>query len=170
MYKRILVPIDGSPGAQRALAEALALAKDYRATMRLLHVIGLFIATPVAANRKAGDIWRTLHDRGSRLLAEGEALLRTEGIQSESAIVEIGAGRAADAILADAKRWRADLIVIGTHGRRGLSRLALGSEAEKVVRAASVPVLVVHPERKTQRSASPRSVKRAAAGQRRAAR
>ena len=52
--------------------------------------------------------------------------------------------RVADEVLSEAKKWRADLIVMGTHGRRGLRRLVLGSDAEQIVRLANVPVLLVH--------------------------
>ena len=62
--------------------------------------------------------------------------------------------RVADRITADAKRWRADLIVIGTHGRRGMQRLLMGSDAEMVVRNTTVPVLLVHgPQPKTGKRA-----------------
>ncbi len=69
--------------------------------------------------------------------------MQRQGISPECVLLESIGGAAADLILAQAKEWAADLIVMGTHGRRGLLRVALGSDAEQVVRAATVPVLLV---------------------------
>jgi nucleotide-binding universal stress UspA family protein len=149
MYKRILVPVDGSPASQSGLSEALLLAKQNKTT--LLHVVGLFIATPALAHgRHVDDVPKTLHESGRRILKNAEGLARRHRIVVDTAMLDTVGGRAADVIVEHAKKWRADLIVIGTHGRRGLSRLALGSEAEKVIRASPLPVLVVRP-RKTPR-------------------
>ncbi|MGZ5163942.1 MAG: universal stress protein [Burkholderiales bacterium] len=152
MYKRILVPIDGSPASQRGLSEALSLAKQNKAQLRLLHVVGLFIPTPtLAVSRDLDDIPKALHETGQALLKKSEALVRRHHIAVDTAMVDIVAGRAADAIVKHAEKWRADLIVIGTHGRRGLNRIALGSDAEKVVRNSPVPVLVVRPSKTARR-------------------
>ena len=147
-YKRILVPIDGSASARRGLDEALLLARQNNARIRLLHVIGIFIPTPaLTGKRPAKDIARILHKAGNALLAKAAARAGKHRVVAETALLEIGAGRAADAIVTQARKWRADLIVIGTHGRRGIDRLALGSDAEKVVRTAPVPVLTVRSRR-----------------------
>jgi nucleotide-binding universal stress UspA family protein len=152
MYKRILVPLDGSPAAQRGLKEALSLAKQNEARMQLLHVVGMFISTPVlAGDRYVEDIPKALHAAGEAILNKAEALVRKQGVAVDIAMLDIARGRAADAIVEQAEKWRADLIVIGTHGRRGFDRLALGSDAEKVVRTAPVPVLVVGPGKPSPR-------------------
>jgi nucleotide-binding universal stress UspA family protein len=80
--------------------------------------------------------------RGEELLRRHERRCRQRGIAPETALYVTIAGRAADIIVREAKRWRADLIVMGTHGRRGVTRLALGSDAEQVVRRSPVPVLL----------------------------
>ena len=73
--------------------------------------------------------------------------MRKHGLSVDSVMFEIVGGHAADIIVAQAKKWRADIIVIGTHGRRGLRRLVMGSDAEEVVRTSPVPVLLVRPKR-----------------------
>ena len=152
MYKRILVPIDGSPASQSGLNEALLLAKQDKARLRLLHVVGVFIATPaLAGGRYVDDIPKTLHESGRKILKNAEALVGRHRIVVDTAMLDTVGGRAADVIVEHAKKWRADLIVIGTHGRRGLSRLALGSEAERVIRASPLPVLVVRPRKAPRR-------------------
>lgn len=125
MYTRILVPVDGSASADRALEQAIDLAKAQAAALKIVFVDGVeeisrqIIEVAVAKARNAG-----LHPESGLLVK-----LPTE---------EIG-----DVILQEAGSWTADLIVIGTHGRRGLAHVLLGSVAERVIRAATTPVLVV---------------------------
>ena len=150
IYRKILVPIDGSATSRRGLDAALLLAKQNNARIRLLHAVGIFIATPaLTRTRPAKDIATTLHKAGKALLDKAAALASKHRVVADTTLLDIGAGHAADAIVAQAKKWRADLIVIGTHGRRGFDRLALGSDAEKVVRTSRVPVLTIR-SRKTR--------------------
>jgi nucleotide-binding universal stress UspA family protein len=152
MYKRILVPLDGSPVSLRGLKEALRLARQNRARVQLLHVFGMFIGTPVLTRRRpVGDIPNMLHAAGEAILKKAEALARGRRVAVDTALLNYAKGRAAGAIVAQAKKWRADLIVIGTHGRHGFDRLALGSDAEIVVRTSPVPVLVVGPGKSSRR-------------------
>ncbi len=144
MYKRILVPIDGSRTAMQGLKEAMRLAQYYEATVRLMHVVDAFIvAAPQPGGHNIADIRKTLREQGARILADGMALLRKQSIPADSVMEEIIGGRAAEAVVAQARKWRADLIVVGTHGRRGVSRLIMGSDAELVARTSTVPVLLV---------------------------
>jgi len=148
MYKKILVPIDGSPTSKRGLAEAIRLAKYHKARMRLIHVVDVFIVTPTfESGRYVDDIQKSFREDGRRLLKKAEALVRKHGLAVDSVMFEIVGGHAADIIVAQAKKWRADIIVIGTHGRRGVLRLVMGSDAEEVVRTSPVPVLLVRPKR-----------------------
>jgi nucleotide-binding universal stress UspA family protein len=144
MYKRILVAVDGSEIAGGALAEAVGLARDAGATLRIVHVI-----EEPAINLEPGfdynHFHRTLRSDGEELLAAAQAAASEAGRNVETGLIDtppFGA-RPSDAIVAEAARWRADLIVVGTHGRRGLHRLLLGSVAEGVARASNVPVLLV---------------------------
>ena len=86
---------------------------------------------------------------GQSVLAAAAKTAAAQGAKCDSALVESMGLRVADQITAEAKRWRADLIVIGTHGRRGVQRMLMGSDAELVVRNTTVPVLLVHgPQRR----------------------
>ncbi len=144
MYKRILVPLDGSATSKLGLAEAARLAKSHGSRLRLLHVVDeLVLVTSPEAPVEIGDLIEVLKEDGRKLLDEGEAIARKHGVKAENSLVETFGGRAADAIVAEAKKWRADLIVLGTHGRRGMKRLVMGSDAEEVVRSAASPVLLV---------------------------
>ena len=144
MYRRILVPLDGSPTSLLGLKEALRLASDERARLRLLHVLD---ETPMLGMLEEGvDLKPFLSDlrkRGRGVLDRALRRAQRSGVAADSTMAESAGGPAADAILREAKKWRADAIVMGTHGRRGLRHVVLGSEAERVVRLSPVPVLLV---------------------------
>ena len=144
MYKRILVPIDGSDTAARGLVEAIALARNLKATIRLLNLTSDLV--PVGEMTSAIDFERFregLNQFGQRLLAEASEQAKAQGVACETSILDLRGNRVADAIVEEARKSRCDLIVIGTHGRRGVSRAMLGSDAENVVRNSPVPVLLV---------------------------
>jgi nucleotide-binding universal stress UspA family protein len=159
MFRRILVPIDGSPPSRRGLEEAIMLAKDQRARIRLLHVVDESIVTRTfdgTTYMPAGyidEFMRSLTSGGKKLLARAEAKVRTGRVKVDTALLETIGRRVADVIVAEAKKWRADVIVLGTHGRAGLARVVLGSDAELVVRESPVPVLLVRgPVTRTRRT------------------
>jgi len=144
MYRRILVPVDGSRTAGLGLAEALRLAKAQGAVLRLVNVVNdlaAFAGPEVAIY--SDQVLKGLQAHGRAVLAEAEQAARAAGVNAETRCIETAGEGAGDAIVAEARAWKADLIVIGTHGRRGLRRLVLGSDAETVVRTAPVPVLLV---------------------------
>jgi len=146
MYRQILVAVDGSATAELALREAIALTKDQVATLRLVHVIDLGPAyVNVETIFQLDDYERALRESGRLVLDKALAGAQSAGVQAESRLLEIVTinERVADAIAAEAQRWPADLIVIGTHGRRGFRHLMLGSVAEGLVRVARQPVLLV---------------------------
>jgi nucleotide-binding universal stress UspA family protein len=91
----------------------------------------------------AGDLLEALRQGGKKIIEKAEALARRNGLTPESVMLESFGGRAADFIVQQANKWGADLIVLGTHGRRGVKRLVMGSDAEQVVRTTRVPVLLV---------------------------
>lgn len=144
MYQRILVPIDGSDTSGRALREAIKLA-DGKAQLRLLHVVEEVY--PLDAEGYAFIDYAALRDvarsSGERLLAKAAETARQAGATVETLLREAEGDRVANVIDDAASNWPADLIVIGSHGRSGFSRLLFGSVAEGVVRGASVPVLLV---------------------------
>lgn len=145
-YEKILVAVDGSEIADRALEEAIKLARQGRSRLRIVHVVDespLWQAPEgVGVNYEA--VVESFRETGRKVSAAALKTAREAGIDAESALLELsGPGRVADLIVEDAKAWGAALIVVGTHGRRGFAHLVLGSVAEGVSRAASVPVLLV---------------------------
>jgi nucleotide-binding universal stress UspA family protein len=145
MYQRILVPVDGSLTAGRGLDEAIRLATLTHGRLLLVHrVDDLYaIAGFEAIAAQAGEIVRLLREAGEQVLREGKARAEQAGLQVETCQIEGVAVRLADLIVEQATAWHADLVVIGSHGRRGAKRFFLGSDAEQIVRTAPVPVLVV---------------------------
>lgn len=145
IYQRILVPIDGSETAQCGLQEAIRLAQVDGGTLRLFHVIDdlSFALAMDAYAGQPGEWLNTMREAGARLINQAKSTAAAAGVKAEGVLHEGINARLADAVAAEATRWPADLIVLGTHGRRGVGRLLLGSGAESVLRSAPVPVLVV---------------------------
>ena len=145
-YKRILVAVDGSPASNKGLREALRLAKAERASVCIVHVVDefpAFAAMDGLGAAPAVDLVPSLREGGKRILARAKAVAAKAGVPARTVLQERIGGPAADRIVREARKQRADLIVLGTHGRRGMRRMVLGSDAEQVVRAAGVPVLLV---------------------------
>jgi len=144
MYKRILVPVDGSGSANRGLQEALGLARNQKAKVILLHVVEEQFVTQAAEGIVFSEqMFESMRAGGRKVLARAEALARKRGVRTQGVLVESIAVPVADLVVREARKQRADLIVIGTHGRRGITRALMGSDAEAVVRESSVPVLLV---------------------------
>jgi nucleotide-binding universal stress UspA family protein len=144
MYARILAPIDGSPTSNRGLTEAINLARDQNAKLRLFHVIDeSFLAYDMYGVVNWDSVTQALRGGGEKLLADAKALAARSGVDVEGGMVETLQQRVADKILKETREWRADVIVMGTHGRRGFTHLVLGSDAEAVVHDAPVPVLLI---------------------------
>ena len=145
MYDRILVPIDGSPTSERALAEAAGLARLCSATLRLLHVMDplMHITGYERPEVFVREIEPALRKAAQDLLAKARDGVADERVKVETALVDSVGQRVSDIILDQAAAWPADLIVIGTHGRRGVDRVLMGSDAEQVARRSPVPVLLV---------------------------
>jgi len=153
MYQRILVPIDGSATSQRGLEEAIQLAKMTQGRLRLYHVIDelSFALAMDAYSGYAGDWLKVLRENGGRILEEGRAKAQDAGVDVETHLCDSFSGSVHQMVNAEADKWPADLIVIGTHGRRGVGRVVMGSSAEQILRYASVPVLLVRaPENEAQ--------------------
>lgn len=150
MFKRILVPVDGSAASMNGLGKAMRLAKASGARLRILHVVD-----GIAFSRRHSMFTATaakFRESGRKLLREVMANLRDQKLTAESRLVENLTGRAAETIIKEAGKWKADVIVMGTHGRRGFNRLMLGSDAELVARSATIPVLLVQPSGKNRGS------------------
>lgn len=153
MYRRILVPVDGSHTSNLGLREAIRLARDQRARIRLIHVLDIFpVLQGFEGVTPPGDLWDALEDAGRKALKDAAALTAKHRIKAQTIMLKNLGGRVADSIIDEARKWKADVIVMGTHGRRGVSHLVLGSDAEAVVRSAPVPVLLVRPPATGERS------------------
>ena len=141
MYQHILIPVDGSSTSEHALQEALRLAQQHGAQLELVYVVENIL-------NKEGfviypELQETMRNKGRKILTQALSVVQEAGLTAETKLLEGGGARIASVILAEAKRWRADLIVIGTHGRTGISKLIFGSVAEGVVRTSHIPVLLI---------------------------
>ena len=144
MYKHILVPVDGSPTSNAGLDEAIKLARQFGSQLRLLHVVDQM---PLAVSAEgfgvmAIDVLSLLREAGEQVLDDAKARVTAAGVPVDTVLVDSPNSRLSDHVTAVAHEWPAELIVIGTHGRRGIGRMLLGSDAEQVVRHAPVPVLL----------------------------
>ena len=154
MYGKILVPVDGSETSTLGLNEAIKIAKAQGSELRLVHIVNEFILDyTYSPGLYATNLIESLVKAGRTVLDAAESVAQREGVKAERVLLESIGGRAADLILAQAQEWHADLIVMGTHGRRGLARMAMGSDADQVVRAANSPVLLVRSKPKAKNAA-----------------
>jgi len=151
----ILVPTDFSPGSQAGLDHAVALAGKTKANIVLLHVIETIattmkesldladfnaVAKSLAESPQMMDVYALVRRAVEPALDQLVQSLKTTNVAASSQILQ---GTAHEQIVAHAKQIGADLIVMGTHGRRGVSHLFIGSVAERVVRTSPCPVLTV---------------------------
>ena len=145
MYKKILVPIDGSRASTQGLREALRFAKDQNAKLRIVHIVDeAALAQYPEAIDATGQILDTFINGGKKTLKNAMALARRQGIDAECVLHEKLLGSLSDLILKEAKEWKSDIIVMGTHANTGIKHLLLGSNAEDIVRSSRIPVLIVH--------------------------
>jgi nucleotide-binding universal stress UspA family protein len=143
MYQNILVPVDGSDTAAKALREAIQLARSLSSRIRVMHVLN---STPWIAQGVPGaieELLTELRSRGESIIHEAKTAVRSAGIEVDHRLIEALGDRVGEIIIAEANDWPAQLIVCGTHGRRGLKRLLVGGDAEYIVRHSPVPVLLV---------------------------
>src|SRR5258708_1956374 len=146
MYKRILVPLDGSVLSERGLQPAFDLAEKFGAQVILLRVIAIDDASAVSAGN--GPQFLQLRDmREERDRAESEAYL--PGIRAQCQVkrvpvaTQVAQGAAPDMIVQVAEQTRTEMIVMSTHGRGGLNRFLYGSVAEAVLRGTQLPLLLI---------------------------
>ena len=151
MYARILVAIDESETSDIAFQEAVSLAKDQKAALRIVHVIDVSPAyLTVETPYPFVEYQKAMQEAGEKLLANRVATARAAGVEVDSKLVtiELYGERIYEVIEEQCKQWPADLIVIGAHGRRGARHLMLGSVAEGLTRIATKPVLLIRSPKK----------------------
>ena len=146
MFQKILVPLDGSPTSDHGLRLALALANDQKEKARLilLHVVDDFsMLVEMSAVANYHEMLEGLRRYGQELLTQAKNTAQALGMEAEVVSREVTQQSIADVILEEARATACDLIVMGTHGRRGVRRLTMGSDAEQVVRSSPMPVMLV---------------------------
>lgn len=145
MFKRILVAVDASETGKLALQTAIGLAAESQAQLRIVHAVETANVNMGAEFPASAEASEGLVKNGREVLRGAEASATAAGLAPETNLITLDTlhRRIPEAIASDAETWPADLIVIGTHGRRGLSRLFLGSVAEGVARRAEIPVLLL---------------------------
>lgn len=141
LFKKILVPIDGSETSDKAMRMALDMTRDALGTVRFVHVID--DDRHLTSYEFSADLRTYAHDNAKQLLQNAMDAASAMGVNAESKVVDKPRQRLGESVADEAADWGADLVVLGTHGRRGLGRVFLGSGAEQVVRMCPVPVLVV---------------------------
>jgi nucleotide-binding universal stress UspA family protein len=146
VYKRILLALDGSSVSSLANTEAVALGRAFKAKLRIVHVIDPY--SPDASWWTTPEAQRESHvtnrERAMEKLAETVRMATQSGVEADMALLELNGGQdISERIAEECDGWHADLVVLGTHGRRGLDRFALGSVAEGVARIAKAPALLV---------------------------
>lgn len=144
MFKRILVAIDGSRTSQRAFEAALDLAVTHQAVMQPYYVVEtgpLYMDVP---GYDPSSLQRSLMEQGAALAREAADAMKARGIAGEVVTVEATASDdVATLVIKAAGDFNADLLIMGTHGRKGFQRLILGSVAERCLRQATLPVLLI---------------------------
>jgi len=142
MYKKLLVADDGSEPCAAALNEAIKLARSVGAELHIVFVVFYpkTFGHPIVNLAAVEDALRA---EGQTILDRAAAQAREAGVAASTAMVEAAREPIAATLLAAAANAHADLIVMGTHGRRGIGRAVLGSVAESLLRAATLPVLLV---------------------------
>ena len=143
MYKHLLIATDGSELAQKAVDQGIALAKALAARVLIVHVTPPWTSltvSEVAVVYPPENYDRVAADHAQNILANAAMAAKAAGVACET--LHVKDGLAAPGILKAAQERGADLIVMSSHGRSGLTRLLLGSEANEVVSKSAVPVLI----------------------------
>ena len=143
-FARILAPVDFSKQGEAALALAIELAREHQGELHLLHAYDLPAGVAMGyGGAIPQSVWDGIEAGARASLEQACEPVKKAGVPFETHLV---VGPATDAILETAKAERADVIVMGTHGRRGFQHLLLGSVAERTLRLASCPVLTIRSE------------------------
>lgn len=149
MYERILLAVDGGPSSDLAISQAVLVAKAMNAEVKAIFVVDdselFFESTHINPN----DVLRDLFNVGQKTLSRVATHLEDARVRCTTAVIErpVSPGQISSTIVAQANAWDADLIVMGTHGRRGVRRMIMGSVSEGVIAKTDKPVLLVRSER-----------------------
>lgn len=153
-YKRLLVATDGSETSDKAVNSGIQLAKDLNATLCIIHVVDVY-----PANLPFGiDLERyqdSVRREGKQILEKAKELSDESAITTEIELIEIrnSTDKISEKIIKTAQDRQIDIIIIGTHGRRGFRRLLLGSVTEEIMRISTIPILLIRASNKDTPSA-----------------
>ncbi len=145
MFKRILIPVDGSETSNKALVAGLQMAREMSASVRLVHAVNemAYLGGLDPYGTYSGDVIGMMREGGARVLTDAMAVAKSAGASASQVLLDEPGQRLGEVVAEAAKLWSADLVVVGSHGRRGIGRVLLGSGAEQILRLSPVPVLVV---------------------------
>ncbi|MCS5709988.1 universal stress protein [Candidatus Berkiella aquae] len=154
MYKRILVAIDGSNPAKAALSQAIALASVHDAKLVIIHVIDFAGISGGFKHLRNDSLNDMVCNQAEKVLAQAKQQAQKKKINAQTILIELNdyQEQIAEKILAQAITSRAQLLVMGTQGLRGLVRIVLGSVTDYVIRHSSIPVLIVPDKKKAKRA------------------
>ena len=144
-YNKILIPTDGSPGAEKAVMKGISLAKLIGAEVVALYVKDYRLYAGLPASEEIIFIGEGLDEEGTKALDFTKAEAEKQGVEYKGIVVE---GHPPQKIVEVAGEEECDLIVMGTHGRTGLAHFLLGSVAEAVIHHAECPVFIVREKSK----------------------
>lgn len=145
-YKKILLAIDGSDASKPALKEAIRLTHNQKARLKVIFVVDESFVYHGGPGYDYLSYLAACREEGQSILSQAaEEIKKQSSIQFETTLLELAPfhGRIADTIMEEVRDWHADILVLGTHGRRGFSHILMGSVAENVIRIATIPVLLV---------------------------
>jgi nucleotide-binding universal stress UspA family protein len=145
MYEKILMAFDGSKTSKRAFAEALLLARLSSAQLRVAYVIDVVAPPGMGFTYVPAELLTAYREDAMKLLEQVHSEAKAAGVNCETELLEVQevTDTVADCLQRCALRQGAQLVVLGTHGRRGVKRALLGSVAEQFLRKADCPVLLV---------------------------
>ena len=147
-FKKILVPVDGSDTAKTALMTALQMARDSGGSVRLIHCVDELAY--LSGYEYSSVHMNRVREDAARVLSDALEICKSAGVDADTQLVDFPGQRLGETMAEEARKWQADLIVVGTHGRRGLGRVLLGSGAEQIIRMAPVPVLTIRGQDKSK--------------------
>ena len=140
-FRRILGPVDGSSTSDKAVAAAIDVAQLKGGSLRFLYCLDE-LALAIGPEF-SGHVMNAAREEAQAVLARAQTAAKGAGQQADVHLSESPGKRIGNCVADEARDWNADLVVVGTHGRKGMARALLGSGAESIIREADVPVLVI---------------------------
>jgi len=144
MYHRILFPIDLTESSEKLVPHVLTIVEKFNSQLHVLYVVRVFqYFTNIYVPNPSIDLFETELIEGAH--KKMEEFMRTHFSQFSEAHSEVILGDPSDAIINYNREHDIDMVIMGTHGRKGIDRVIFGSVAERVIKFARIPVLVIHP-------------------------